>query len=50
VVEIHTTELLGLPAGVARTTGAVGSLVGGILGFPFFDDILKALFRRLRRK
>jgi hypothetical protein len=50
VVEIHTTDLLGLPAGIARTTGAVGSVVGGIIGFPFFDDILKALFRRLRRK
>ncbi len=49
-VEIRSTNFLGLSAGVARTSGAVGSLIGGIIGFPFFEDILKFVFRRARRK
>jgi hypothetical protein len=49
MVEIEAVNLLGLPLGFVRTTGAVGSVVGGILGFPFLDDIIKFLLRRRRR-
>jgi hypothetical protein len=49
-VEIQSTELFGLSAAFARVTGAIGSVIGGILGFPFVDDILKAFYRRLKRK
>ncbi|MBI5842160.1 MAG: hypothetical protein HZB19_18900 [Chloroflexi bacterium] len=49
MVEIEAVNLLGLPLGVVRTTGAVGSVVGGILGFPFLEDIVKFLFRRRKR-
>lgn len=48
-VEIRTTDLFGFSAGFARTTGAIGSIVGGIMGFPFFEDIVKLILRRLRR-
>jgi hypothetical protein len=50
VIEIRSAELFGFSANLARTTGAVGSLVGGIIGFPFFEDIVKFLFKRRRNK
>ncbi|MGE5249204.1 MAG: hypothetical protein ACM3QS_03230 [Bacteroidota bacterium] len=50
VIEIQSTDLFGLPANLARTTGAVGSVVGGIVGFPFFEDIVKLLLRRRRNR
>jgi hypothetical protein len=49
VVEIEAANFLGFSGGLARTTGAVGSLVGGVLGIPFIDDIFKFLFRRRKR-
>lgn len=48
-VEIRTTDLFGFSAGFARTTGAIGSVIGGIIGFPFFEDIVKLILRRFRR-
>ena len=50
VIQIQSTDLFGLPADFARSTGAVGSVVGGILGFPFLEDILKHFFKRRRRQ
>lgn len=50
IVEIKATNLLGLSGGFARTTGVVGSVVGTIIGFPFFEDILKLLFKRQNRR
>jgi hypothetical protein len=49
IVEIEAADMLGLSGNLARTTGAVGSVVGAILGFPFFEDIVKYLFRRKTR-
>lgn len=49
VVELEAVNFLGLSGSLARTTGAVGSLVGGVLGIPFIDDLLKFLFRRRRK-
>jgi hypothetical protein len=46
LVEIEAVNFLGLPVNVARSTGVIGSLVGTILGFPFFEDIIKLLFRK----
>jgi hypothetical protein len=48
LVEIEAVTLLGLPLVLARGIGIIGSFVGGILGFPFLEDILKFLFRRIR--
>ena len=44
-VEISTADLYGFSGGLrARTTGAIGSVIGGIIGIPFFEDIVKFLF------
>lgn len=47
-VTVEGTSLLGLNGNVARTAGGVGSIVGAVLGFPFVDELLKWLWRRLR--
>ena len=46
IVEIEAVKLLGFSGEFARTTGVIGSIVGTIIGFPFFDDIIKFLFKR----
>jgi hypothetical protein len=48
-VQIEATTFLGLKADTARTAGGVGSIVAGILGFPFADDIFKFLWGRVKR-
>jgi hypothetical protein len=50
LVEIEAVNLLGLPADLVRTVGGVGSVVGAVIGFPFFEDIVKFIFGRRRRK
>jgi len=51
IVEIEAVNFLGLSGEFARTAGVIGSVVGTILGFPFFEDIVKfALKRRSKAK
>ena len=51
LVEIEAVSLFGLPAGVVKTFGSVGSAVGAVVGFPFIEDIIKFIFgRRKARK
>jgi hypothetical protein len=47
-VQIESTNFLGLTGNVARATGGIGAIIGGVLGFPFADDILKWLWSRIR--
>jgi len=49
LVEIEAVNLFGLPLGLVRGAGALGSFVGGIIGFPFLEDIVKFLFRRIKK-
>ena len=49
-VEIEATNFLGLSANLARSTGVVGSIVGTILGLPFFEDIVKFFLRNRLKK
>ncbi len=49
IVEIEAVNFLGLSGEFARTTGIVGSVVGTIIGFPFFEDIVKFLLQRRNR-
>ncbi len=49
LVQIDAVNLLGLPLGVVRGAGAVGSVVGGVLGFPFLEDIVKFILKRRKR-
>lgn len=46
IVEIEAVNFFGLPADFARGTGVIGSIVGTVIGFPFFEDIVKFIFRR----
>lgn len=50
LIEINSTSLFGLGGGAARTLGAIGSVVGSVLGFPFFGDIVRFFWKRRRKK
>jgi len=49
IVEIEAVDFFGLSVNLARASGVVGSLVGGVVGFPFLEDIIKFLFKRRRK-
>lgn len=49
-VEIEAVNLFGVSAGVVRVAGGVGSVVGAVIGFPFFEDIIKFLFKRRSKR
>jgi len=50
-LEIEAKSFLGfLSGGAARGVGALGSVIGSVLGFPFVDDFVKWLWGRIRRK
>jgi hypothetical protein len=50
-LDIEAKSFLGfMKGGVARGVGAIGSMVGSVLGFPFVDDLVKWLWKRIRRK
>jgi hypothetical protein len=46
MVEIEAVNLFGVSARVVRSVGAVGSVVGTVIGFPFLEDIVKFLLKR----
>lgn len=50
IIEIKAVDFFGLPVNLARTSGVVGSVIGGVIGFPFLEDILKFLFKRKSNK
>ena len=50
LVEIEAVDFFGLSVNFARGTGVIGSIVGAVVGFPFFGDIVKFLFGRSRRR
>jgi len=52
LVDIEAVSLLGLPAGIVKTFGSVGSVIGAVVGFPFIEDIIKFIFyrRKVRQK
>lgn len=49
-IEIESSSFLGIfSEGMARGVGTIGSLLGGVLGFPFIDDAVKWVWRKIRR-
>lgn len=48
-VEIEAVDFFGLSVNVARTSGVVGSIIGGVLGFPFLEDIAKFIFKKRKK-
>ena len=49
IVEIEAVNVLGLPANLVRTTGGIGSVIGAVVGFPFFEDIIRFIFKKRSR-
>jgi len=49
IVEIEAVDFFGLSVNLARTSGVLGSVVGGFLGFPFLEDILRFIFKKRRK-
>lgn len=48
-IEVAGSDFLGFSGNTARTLGMIGSITGGVIGFPFLQDILKFLWKRRRR-
>lgn len=48
-VEIEAVDFFGLSVNVARTSGVVGSIIGGVLGFPFLEEITRFIFKRRKK-
>jgi hypothetical protein len=49
IIEIEAVDFFGLSVNLARTSGVIGSVVGGVVGFPFLEDIIKFLFKRRKK-
>jgi len=52
IIEIEAVDFFGLSVNVERTSGVIGSIIGGIVGFPFLEDIVKfwaGLFKRKKQ-
>jgi len=49
-VEIDAVNFFGISARVVRVVGGFGSLLGAVVGFPFFEDIVKFLFSRRKKR
>ncbi len=49
VIEIEAVDFFGLSVNVARTSGVVGTIIGGVIGLPFLEDIVRFLFKRRRK-
>jgi hypothetical protein len=49
IVEIEAVDFFGLSVGVTRTSGVIGSIVSGVIGFPFIEEIIKFIFKRRKK-
>ena len=50
IVEIEAVDFFGFSTNVVRTSGIIGSVLSIIVGFPFFDDIVKYLWNKRKKK
>jgi len=48
-IEIEAVSFMGLEAGPARLLGVAGAFLGSVLGIPFLEDVLRWLWKRLKR-
>lgn len=48
-IEIEATTFLGFDARAARWAGAIGSFISGLLGMPFFEEIVKWLWGKRKK-
>ncbi len=49
-VEIEAVNFFGISVHWARTLGVTGSVIGTIIGFPFFEDIVKFVLKRRKNR
>lgn len=49
MVEIEAVNFLGLPANLARATGVAGSVIGMVLSLPFFETLVKLIWKKTGR-
>lgn len=49
IVDIKAVDFFGFSVNFVKTSGVVGSVLGIIVGFPFFDDIVKYLWSRRKK-
>ncbi|MBX3037888.1 MAG: hypothetical protein KF758_13345 [Anaerolineales bacterium] len=50
IVEIEAVDFFGFSVNFVRTSGVVGSVLGIIVGFPFFDDIVKYWWNKRKKR
>lgn len=50
IVDIEAVDFFGFSVNFVRTSGVIGSVLGLIVGFPFFDDIVKYLWSKRKSK
>ncbi|GAB4400572.1 MAG: hypothetical protein OHK003_26270 [Anaerolineales bacterium] len=50
IFDIKVVDFFGFTTNFVKTSGVVGSVLGAVVGFPFFKDIVKYFFERLTRK
>ena len=50
IVDIEAVDLFGFSTNFVRTSGVIGSALAVIVGFPFFDDIVKYLWSRRKKR
>jgi hypothetical protein len=50
IIEIEAVDFFGLSVNLVRTSGVIGSIVGGVVGFPFIEEIIKFLFKKRKKK
>lgn len=50
LVEIEAVDFFGFSINFVRTSGVVGSILGVVVGFPFFEDIVKYLWGRMKKE
>jgi len=48
-IEINATTFMGLKAGPARWLGALGTFISGVLGMPFFEEVVKWLWGKRKK-
>jgi len=48
-IEIEAMSFMGLKAGPARLLGAAGAFLSSVLGVPFLEDVLRWLWKRMKR-
>ncbi len=50
IIEIEAVDFFGFSVNFVRASGVVGSVLGMIVGFPFFDDIVKYLWSKRKKR